>query len=108
MHHGRFSIRGLCSPGLAQEDKECEEGKLFASMPGDIAGEPRVRQLLPELDDPAVRERLATDPALDRRLMSRAYQEGALSLEYGPRHKRWLPVWEAYVAAYKKAANGRA
>jgi hypothetical protein len=35
--------------------------------------------------------------------MSRAYQEGALPLEYGPRHKRWLPEWDAYVASYKKA-----
>jgi hypothetical protein len=35
--------------------------------------------------------------------MSRAYQEGALPLEYAPRHKRWLPEWDAYVASYKKA-----
>jgi hypothetical protein len=42
-------------------------------------------------------------------LMSRAaYREGALPLEYGPRHKRWLPEWDTYVAAYKKAANGSA
>jgi hypothetical protein len=46
----------------------------------------RLRELLPELDDPAVRERLATDPALDLDLMGRAFQEGALSLEYGPCH----------------------
>jgi hypothetical protein len=98
-------------PGLTQEEKErlCEENKLFANIPGDIARYPRLRELLPELDDPAVRERLAADPALDLGLMSRAaYQEGALSLEYGPRHKRWLPEWDAYVAAYKKAANGSA
>jgi hypothetical protein len=97
-------------PGLTEEDKDrlYEEGKLFASIPGYTARYPRLRELLPELDDPAVRERLAADPALDLDLMSRAYQEGALSLEYGPRHKRWLPEWDAYVAAYKKAANGSA
>jgi hypothetical protein len=33
--------------------------------------------------------------------MGRAYDEGALSLEYGPRHKRWLPNWDGYVATYK-------
>jgi hypothetical protein len=97
-------------PGLTEEDKDrlYEDHKLFARIPGYLAGYPRLRELLPELDDPAVRERLAADPALDLELMGRAYDEGALSLEYGPRHKRWLPVWDAYVAAYKKAANGSA
>jgi hypothetical protein len=97
-------------PGLTEEDKDrlYDEGKLFASIPGYTATYPRLRELVPELDDPAVRERLASDLALDLELMSRAYQEGALPREYGPRHWRWLPEWDAYVAAYKKAANGSA
>jgi hypothetical protein len=95
-------------PGLTEEDEDRlhQEGKLFLQIPG-YAGYPRLRELLTELDDPAVRERLASDPALDLDLISRATLEGALPREYGPRHWRWLPQWEAYVAAYKKTANGR-
>jgi hypothetical protein len=91
--------------GLTEADKDrlYEEGKLFLGIPRGRAGHLRLRELLPELDDPIVRERLASDPALDLELMRRAYQEGALSLDYGPRHKRWLPEWDAYVAAYRKA-----
>jgi hypothetical protein len=104
-HRGRFAVRELCPPDLNEEEKDrlYDEGKLFLSIPGGGVGHLRPRELLPELDDPAVRERLASDPALDLELMSRAYQEGALPLEYGPRHQRWLPEWDAYVAAYKIA-----
>lgn len=87
-------------------DRLCDDGKLFAFIPGYIARYPRLRELLPELNDPAVQERLATDPAIDLELMSSAYEEGALSIQYGPRHKRWLPEWDAYVAAHKEAAAG--
>jgi hypothetical protein len=68
-------------PGLTRVDKDrlYEEGKMFANILGDIAGEPRLRELLPELDDPAVLERRAADPALDFKLMARANLEGALS-----------------------------
>jgi hypothetical protein len=92
-------------PDLTEADKDrlYEEGRLFARIPGHTARYPRLRGLLPELDDPAVLERLASDPALDLELMSRAYQEGALPRAYGPRDHRWLPEWDAYVAAYKKA-----
>jgi hypothetical protein len=45
---------------------------------------------------------------LELKLMSRAYQEGVLPREYGPRHHRWLPEWDAYSAADKKAADGSA
>lgn len=95
-------------PGLSQEefDRLFDEGKLFAEIPGDKARYPRLRELLPELNDPAVQERLLTDPAISLALMNRAYKEGVLSLEYGPRHKRWLPEWEAYAAAHKAAAEG--
>lgn len=94
-------------PGLSQEefDRLCDEGELFADIPGDRANYPRLRELLPELDDEAVQKRLATDPAIDLKLMRRAYEEGALSLEYGPRHDRWLPEWDAYVAAHKKVTE---
>jgi hypothetical protein len=104
-HRGRFAVRELCPPDPTEEDKDrlYDEGKLFLIIPGGRVGHLRLRELLPELDDPAVRERLASDPALDLELMSRAYQEGALPLEYGPRHQRWLPEWDAYVAAYKIA-----
>jgi hypothetical protein len=92
-------------PDMTEEDKDrlCEEGKLFLSIPGGRAGHLRLRELLPELDDLVVQERLASDPALDLELMRRAYREGALPLEYGPRDRRWLPEWDAYVASYKKA-----
>jgi hypothetical protein len=48
-------------PGLTEADKDrlYEEGRLFATIPGDMARYPRLRELLPELDDPAVREQLA-------------------------------------------------
>jgi hypothetical protein len=47
--------------GLTKQDEVClyQEGRLFASIPGEIAGELRLRELLPELDDLADRERLA-------------------------------------------------
>lgn len=94
-------------PGLTEAEKEslCDEGKLFAAIPGDTARYPRLRELLPELNDPAARERLSTDPALSLKLMSRAHREGALPQKYGSRHWRWLPEWDAYVAAHKKAAG---
>lgn len=93
--------------GLTEEEKDrlCDEDKLFASIPGDTARYPRLRELLPELDDLAVRERLMSDSALDLELMSRAYREGALPQKYGSRHWRWLPEWDTYVAVHKEAAG---
>jgi hypothetical protein len=92
-------------PGLSRDDLERmeENGELFAPISYGEDGFRRLRELLPELTDPTVLARLATDPALDAELMDQARQEGALSDRYGPRHQRWSPEWDAYVIAYRAA-----
>ncbi len=99
--------------GMSLEDVNAlsEDDELFRTITMDIhysrledrSGKQRLYRLLPELLNTRVLERLASDPALSPALMGQAYKEGALSREYGPRHKRWSPEWAAYVEAYKKA-----
>ena len=88
-----------------------DDEKLFPDIAKDInyslLGDPNrdapLLRYLPELRQPEVLERLATDPEASLELFSQAYEEGILSKIYGPRHKRWSPEWAAYVEAYKKA-----
>ncbi len=91
--------------GMSEEEalRLAEEGKLFQNIADDGNYCPRLREIMPELTQPEVLERLASDLSLAPWLLKQALSEEALSPVYGSRHWRWWPEWEAYVDAYKKA-----